>query len=145
MDMRQGVLTSNFNKESPKVSYSSDEDIARRELSNAIILHEYPLSIVDHIGFKRYSMALQPLFKVLSRNTIKSDILKIYDNEKEKIMRLVQSNQSKVAITIDMWTSSNQKKGFMAVTAHFIDDSWSLQSRILRKFNIRISWLCHYR
>ncbi|CAL5344289.1 unnamed protein product [Camellia sinensis] len=132
MDMRQRVLTSNFNKESPKVSYSFDEDIARRELSNAIILHEYPLSIVDHIGFKRYSMALQPLFKVPSRNTIKSDILKIYDNEKEKIMRLVQSNQSKVAITTDMWTSSNQKKGFMAVTAHFIDDSWSLQSRILR-------------
>ncbi|CAL5407655.1 unnamed protein product [Camellia sinensis] len=77
-------------------------------------------------------MALQPLFKIPSRNTIKSDILKIYKNEKEKIMRLVQSNQIKMAITTDMWTSSNQKKGFMVVMAHFIDDSWSLQSRILR-------------
>ena len=109
--MRQRVLTSNFNKESPEVSYSFDEDIARRELSNAIILHEYPLSIVYHFGFKRYSMALQPLFKVPSRNTIKSDILKIYDNEKEKIMKLVQSNQSKVAIKTDMWTLVIKRKG----------------------------------
>lgn len=31
-----------------------------------------------------------------------------------------------------MWTSNNTKKGFMAVTGHVIDDSWTLQSVILR-------------
>ncbi|KAH7853298.1 hypothetical protein Vadar_000990 [Vaccinium darrowii] len=95
-------------------------------------MHEYPLSIVDHIGFRRYSTALQPLFKVPCRNTIKSEIFKIYEYEKGKTMSLVVHNASRLAITTDMWTSSNQKKGFMAVTAHFIDDSWTLQSRILR-------------
>ncbi|GMQ06568.1 hypothetical protein CsSME_00051105 [Camellia sinensis var. sinensis] len=113
-------------------SYIFDQDFARKELSHAIILHEYPLSIVDHVGFKRYSAALQPLFKVPSRNTIKSDILKIYDYERVKTLSLVEHNKSRVAITTDMWTASNQKKGFMAITAHFIDDSWTLQSRILR-------------
>ncbi|XP_028108647.1 zinc finger BED domain-containing protein RICESLEEPER 3-like [Camellia sinensis] len=133
MDMRQKVLTNNFNREIPKMnSYIFDQDFARKELSHAIILHEYPLSIVDHVGFKRYSAALQPLFKVPSRNTIKSDILKIYDYERVKTLSLVEHNKSRVAITTDMWTASNQKKGFMAVTAHFIDDSWTLQSRILR-------------
>ncbi|KAF7811830.1 zinc finger BED domain-containing protein RICESLEEPER 2-like [Senna tora] len=32
----------------------------------------------------------------------------------------------------DMWTSSNQNKGYMSITAHFIDDNWQLQSRLVR-------------
>jgi len=135
--MRQQVLTNNFNKghttQGPSLSsYSYDQDTARKELASAIIMHEYPLSIVDHVGFKRYSFALQPAFKVPCRNTIKSDIFKIYEYEIGKTMSLVVGNASRLAITTDMWTSSNQKKGFMAVTTHFIDDSWTLHSRILR-------------
>ena len=133
MDMRQQVLTNNFSRESPKMnSYIFDQDFARKELSRAIILHEYPLSIVHYVGFKRYSAALQPFVKVLSRNTIKRDILKIYDYERVKTLSLVEHNKSRVAITTDMWTASNQNKEFMPVIAHFIDDLWTLQSHILR-------------
>ncbi|KAI8539165.1 hypothetical protein RHMOL_Rhmol09G0160200 [Rhododendron molle] len=134
-NMRQQVLTNNFmNKDRPSLltSYSFGHETARKELANAMIMHEYPLSIMDHVGFRRYSNALQPLFKVPCRNTMKAEIFKIYEYQRGKTMSLVVSNASRLAITTDMWTSSNQKKGFMAVTAHFIDDSWSLQSRILR-------------
>ncbi|KAF7145131.1 hypothetical protein RHSIM_Rhsim04G0149600 [Rhododendron simsii] len=86
----------------------------------------------DDNGKRRYSNALQPLFKVPCRNTMKAEIFKIYEYQRGKTMSLVVSNASRLAITTDMWTSSNQKKGFMAVTAHFIDESWTLQSRILR-------------
>ncbi|KAF7128988.1 hypothetical protein RHSIM_Rhsim10G0125900 [Rhododendron simsii] len=133
--MRQQVLTNNFmNKDRPPLltSYSFDHGTARKELANSIIMHEFPLSIVDHVGFKRYSNALQPLFKVPCRNTMKSEIFKIYEHHKGKTLSLVVSNASRLAITTDMWTSSNQKKGFMAVTTHFINNSWTLQSRILR-------------
>ncbi|KAM2714683.1 hypothetical protein FF1_043223 [Malus domestica] len=41
-------------------AYSFDEDNARKELAYMIILHEYPLSIVDHLGFKRFCNSLQP-------------------------------------------------------------------------------------
>ncbi|KAK1411320.1 hypothetical protein QVD17_37868 [Tagetes erecta] len=47
-------------------------------------------------------------------------------------MRILEKNASRIAITTDMWTSSNQKKGFMAITTHFIDDNWEMQSRIMR-------------
>ncbi|KAH7833616.1 hypothetical protein Vadar_008111 [Vaccinium darrowii] len=136
-NMRQQVLTNNFtNRDRPVqlTTYSFDHATARKELASAIIMHEYPLSIVEHVGFRRYSTALQPLFKVPCRNTIKSEIFKIYEYERGKTMSLVVHNASRLAITMDMWTSSNQKKGFMAVTAHFIDDAWTLQSRILRYF-----------
>lgn len=113
-------------------TYSFNPESARRQLGSMIVLDEYPLSIVNHIGFRRYSFELQPLFKVPSRNTIKKDIIKTFEVEREKTMKLLDANKSRIAITTDMWTSNNQKKGFMAITSHFIDDSWNLQNRLLR-------------
>jgi hypothetical protein len=52
-------------------NYIFDQDVARRELSAMIVLHEYPLSMVDHVGFRRFVGALQPLFKMGTRNTIR--------------------------------------------------------------------------
>ena len=62
-----------------------------------IIMHEYPLSIVEHVAFRKFCSGLQPLFKMVSRNTEKSDILKIYKFEKSKIMNLLKKkNNEKV-------------------------------------------------
>ena len=52
-------------------NYTFDQETARKELSAMIILHEYPLSMVDHVGFRRFVGALQPLFKIGTRNTIR--------------------------------------------------------------------------
>nr|KYP56873.1 Putative AC transposase [Cajanus cajan] len=108
------------------------EENARRELALMIILHEYPLSIVDHIGFIRFVVAILPLFQLPSRNTMKKEILDIYGDEKQVIMKLIDTNEGKVAITSDMWSASNQKKGYMAITTHYIYGNWTLQSIILR-------------
>ena len=124
-------------------TYSFDQENARKDLASMIVLHEYPLTIVDHVGFRKYSNTLQPLFKMVSRNTIKNDILKIYDYEKSKTMDLLGNNRSRIAITTDMWTS-NQKKGFMVVTAHFINDSWTLQSRVIRYILNKINLIYFY-
>ena len=88
--------------------------------------------MVDHIGFREFVSFLQPLFKLISRNTLKSDILKVYDNEREKTLKMTDKNRSRMAITTDMWTSNNKKRGFMVITAHFIDHTWTLQSWVLR-------------
>ncbi|KAF7124402.1 hypothetical protein RHSIM_Rhsim12G0109500 [Rhododendron simsii] len=113
-------------------SYSYDPEVARKQLAYMIIMHKYPLSMVEHAGFRRFCHALQPAFHVISRNTMKRDIFKIYDVEKVKTMRLIERNKSRVSLTTDMWTSISKKRGFMVITAHIIDDSWKLQSRILR-------------
>lgn len=53
---------------------SYNEENARKDLACAIIMHEYPLSIVNHVGFRRFLATLQPQFQCPSRNTIKKDI-----------------------------------------------------------------------
>jgi hypothetical protein len=38
-------------------------------------------------------------------------------------MKMLDSHEGRVVITIDMWTSSNHKKGYMAITTHYINGS----------------------
>ena len=136
-DMNQKILARDQNKVDSMVgvnAYNFDQNVSRNELARMIILHEYPFSIVDHIGFRKYSTSLQPLFRMVSRNTIKKDILSIYEKEREKSKHEIDKNQGRISITTDMWTSQNKRRGFMVVTAHFIDGLWRLQSRVMRYF-----------
>lgn len=64
-----------------------------------------------------------PHVMMMSGNTIRSDIFKIYKEKKENAMQLMEKNSSKIAVTNDMWTANNQKRGYMTVTGHFIDES----------------------
>ena len=57
--------------------------------------------------------------------------MKIYDNERATTLKLFDSLDRRVAITLDMWTSTSQKKEYMAITTHYIDGCWNLQSQIL--------------
>jgi hypothetical protein len=112
--------------------YVFDQEVARKELALMTIIHEYPLSMVDHVGFRKFCAALQPLFKVVSRNTLRKDILDMYELQKQSMLKYFRKLSSRVAITTDLWTANHQKKGYMAVTAHFIDDDWKLKSFLIR-------------
>ncbi|CAL1375441.1 unnamed protein product [Linum trigynum] len=98
------------------VATAFNSDFSKRELAIAITMHEYPLSMVDHLYFKRFVCSLQPLFTVPSRNTILKEL----------------RFKGRIAITTDLWIATNQKKGYMVVTAHYIDKSWVLRSHMLR-------------
>jgi hypothetical protein len=55
-----------------------------------------------------------------------------YKEERKKAIEYMVGSKSRVAITTDMWTSDNQRRGYMAIMAHFIDDSWTLRNIIMR-------------
>ena len=112
-------------------NWTFDHAISRKKLAKAIVMHEYPLSLVEHEYFRGYVSNVQPLIKHVSRSTIKKDILNLYDGEKSHFMGMLRGLNSRVAITTDMWTS-NQKNGYMTITTHFIDNNWKLHNRILK-------------
>ena len=66
-------------------AYQFDQVKVRNNLAHMVILHEYLLSMVDHIGFRKFVGFLQPLFKLISRNTSKSDILKFMIMRERKL------------------------------------------------------------
>ena len=69
---------------------------------------------------------------MISRNTLRSDVLKMFVSEKTTLKSILGSHVGRIAITTDMWTASNKKKGYMAVTAHYIDQDWVLRNKTLR-------------
>ncbi|GJT89186.1 zinc finger BED domain-containing protein RICESLEEPER 2-like protein [Tanacetum coccineum] len=100
-DIRQRILAGN--SQSDLINYVYNEKDGRNALAKMVILHEYPLSIVDHTGFKSFTRTIQPLFKCPSRNTLKSDIIKLYGEQKNQVIKDIENNQSRVAITSDMF------------------------------------------
>ncbi|CAN1164217.1 Putative AC9 transposase, partial [Linum perenne] len=60
------------------------------------------------------------------------DVMRLCRDERAKIQRLIVSSKGRVAITTDMWIASNQRKGYMVVTAHYLDNGWCLRSQLLR-------------
>ena len=112
-------------------NWSFNQEVAKKKLAMAIIAHEYPISIVEHKRFRDFVSSIQPLFGHISRTTMRKEIMGLYSAEKEKLRALLKGLSSRVAITTDMWTS-NQKRGYMTVTAHFVDSNWTLHSRLLK-------------
>ena len=138
-DIRKMILKTDSKGNVNSSAFNEKHGIEK--LAKMIILHDYPLSMVEHRGFRDFTTTMQPLFKCPCRNTMKKHILNIYGEERDKVMKLIENNDSRVAITTGMWTSSNQKRGFMSVTAHFIDKSWTLHSLILRYNKLTCSFL----
>ncbi|KAL0010693.1 hypothetical protein SO802_005801 [Lithocarpus litseifolius] len=107
-----------------------DQDRCNREIAKMVILHEYPLHIVEHFGFSDFVRSLQPQFSMLSFDTVQGECVAVYLKEKQNLLNLISGIHGHVSLTLDLWTS-NQTLGYVFLTGHFIDADWNLQRRIL--------------
>lgn len=107
-----------------------NQETARKALGKMIIMDELPFRVVEAKGFKQYTSAICPRFKVPSRWTVARDCYEIYVEEKEKLSQNLKTVNSIVSLTTDCWTSI-QKINYMCLTAHYIDSEWKLHKRVL--------------
>ena len=86
-DIRQMILK--IDSKGNVYSSAFHEKQGIEKLEKMIILHDYPLSMVEHRGFRDFTTTIQPLFKCPCRNTVKKHILNIYGEERDKVMKLI--------------------------------------------------------
>ncbi|KAK4257426.1 hypothetical protein QN277_007017 [Acacia crassicarpa] len=116
---------------SPSTPYMIfDQDRCRHEIAKMIIMHDYPLHMVEHPGFVAFVQNLQPQFNTVTFNTIQGDCVAAYLREKQSLMKNFEAIPGRVCLTLDMWTSS-LSVGYVFITGHFVDIDWKLQRRIL--------------
>ncbi|KAJ1266108.1 hypothetical protein BS78_08G125900 [Paspalum vaginatum] len=72
----------------------------------------------------------QPSFRIVGRQSVRGDCLLLYEEEKLILVDKIAKQKSHVSLTADLW-SSNQNLGYLGVTAHFIDEEFELQKKII--------------
>ncbi|XP_008776870.1 zinc finger BED domain-containing protein RICESLEEPER 2-like [Phoenix dactylifera] len=107
-----------------------DQDVSCVYLAKMIIVHDYPLHMVEHPAFISFIQSLQPRFKMVDFNSIEAEILAIYHKEKQNLMQVFGTMPGRVSLTIGLWTTS-QTLGYVCLTGQFIDSDWRLHRRML--------------
>ncbi|XP_027340723.1 zinc finger BED domain-containing protein DAYSLEEPER-like [Abrus precatorius] len=109
---------------------SFDQASCNNKIAKMIILHDYPLHIVEHQGFINFVRTLQPQFNPLSFNTVQEDCVAMFLREKQNVLNLINGIPGQVNLTLDLWTS-NQTSAYVFLRGHFIDGDWNLHHPIL--------------
>jgi len=86
-----------------------------------------PAAIVEGEGFKRLLSYLEPGYIIPSAVHVMDIVRRKFAVAKGKLEGILSVNESKYAITTDIWTSFSND-AYISLTLHFIDNSWELKS-----------------
>lgn len=124
--MRQTSVASFFKKTDNRPCYPE----RRRELINkisAITYHDLrPISMVRTPAFRDFLKFTEPNFRVPSFETLRNNIITLYDIERAKVSEEIQ-NLALLSITTDHWTSATND-AYLGITAHGMTRDWKLAS-----------------
>ncbi|KAL2904603.1 putative AC transposase, partial [Bienertia sinuspersici] len=107
-----------------------DQKVFCRMFAEAIMYHSYALSIVEHVKLREMLSYLQPKVRHVTRNTILRYCLLEHERLKSFLRECLSELNSRVCFTCDCWSACTSR-GFLTLTAHFVDNNWNLKSRIL--------------
>jgi hypothetical protein len=135
-DDKQPILQASASQDGSKSSITAwrfDPEMLREAFTEMIVTDELPFAFTEKPGFRKFMSKACPRFSVPSRRTATRYVVAAYKNEKEKLKKFFKKSCERVCLTTDTWTSS-QQQNYMCVTAHFIDEAWQLQKRIVGFF-----------
>ncbi|CAN6253636.1 unnamed protein product [Urochloa humidicola] len=138
-DDKQPVLQASASQDGSKSSLTAwrfDPEMLKDAFTEMIITDELPFAFAEKQGFRKFMSKACPKFGVPSRRTSTRYVVVAYNTEKEKLKRFFKKSCERVCLTTDTWTYS-QQQSYMCVTAHFIDEQWQLQKRIIGFFIVK--------
>uniref|UniRef100_A0A8I7BBL9 BED-type domain-containing protein n=1 Tax=Hordeum vulgare subsp. vulgare TaxID=112509 RepID=A0A8I7BBL9_HORVV len=109
---------------------SFNQDRSCSYLAKMIILHDYPLHIVQQPAFTAFIDSLQPRFRVADVDAMEVEVYAVYQKEKENLLQAFSTMPGRISLTIGLWTTS-QTLGYVSVSGQFIDSEWKLHRRML--------------
>ena len=108
-----------------------DPKVDKEMVSEIIIYHDLPFHYVEYEKVRERDKYLNPECEPICRQTASREVYKRYEIEKLKLKEMFACYQGRVSFTSDLWTSRSQVRGYICLTAHYIDEKWKLHSHIL--------------
>jgi hypothetical protein len=72
-----------------------------------------------------------PMFKPFHYRKMTKELKRQYLEGKNELCAIFATAPFKVAITSDIWTAGKHGLSYSCITAHYIDDAWNLQKRVI--------------
>ncbi|KAK3149447.1 hypothetical protein QOZ80_3AG0217490 [Eleusine coracana subsp. coracana] len=107
-----------------------DQDRSCSYLAKMIILHDYPLHIVQQSAFSTFIESLQPRFRVSDVETMEGEVYAVFQKEKHNLMQAFGTMPGRISLTIGLWTTS-QTLGYVSLAGQYIDSEWKVHRRML--------------
>ena len=101
-----------------------------KQIYRWIVSGSLPFSVIDNREFVRLLRLFDPTYVIPSRHTILRRIVAMPEERVVEIRRILASECASVSITADTW-SSRVYKGYMVLTAHWINSEWEHKSTVL--------------
>ena len=73
---------------------------------------------------------MNPDVPFIGADTVKAEIMSIFSLSMEKMKDIYKKIPARASFTSDIWTSRNNK-AFMAITCHYIDENWTLNTHLV--------------
>ena len=107
-----------------------DPKMNREILSDLIIEHDLPFSIVEWRVIRKYQKFLSEDCRNISRRMAKYDVMKKYEIEKEKLKQQLAKIHGGVCLISDCCIACTNIN-YISLIAHYVDKDWMLKSKIL--------------
>ncbi|XP_022833037.1 zinc finger BED domain-containing protein 4-like [Spodoptera litura] len=111
-------------------------DSRAKEIHNAIAemiaTDNQPISILENKGFDRLLHLLKPKYKLPGRKYMSEVVIPAIYERVKKLIKDEISKANAVSITSDMWTCMNNMLCFLSFTAHWLNEDFILQHRVLQ-------------
>ncbi|CAI0409281.1 unnamed protein product [Linum tenue] len=108
------------------------------DLTCMILLHGYPLTMIDHSGFRVFLKNLQPLFEAVPNASVESSCVQIYEKEKQRVREMLSRLNGRINLAVEKWSCPDNNQ-YLCLTAQFIDEIWKLQKKVLNFVTLETS------
>jgi len=120
-----------FNPDGSVRNFTYDQEKQREGLCRLIASNDLPLGFGESPAFVEYIQKYHtPNFTKVSRQTTSRDLKKLCKESLKKIKEDFFTCTFSVSLTSDIW-SGRAKQDYISVVAHYVDETWELQKRII--------------
>ncbi|XP_031265972.1 zinc finger BED domain-containing protein RICESLEEPER 2-like [Pistacia vera] len=95
----------------------------RELIAHWVLMHEHPFSIVEEEGLNTMMKYRIPEWTPISCNTCKNDCMRVFENERQKLLTLLKGVR-KISLTTHIWHSGNQRMKYMCLM------DWVIEAKV---------------